>query len=442
MKYVSLLGLGLTLSVSAQVSETAPLPAPTPGAFPQPAQTVTALRTDADLETLLGPIALYPDALIALILPASTQPADIVMAARFVEAKGTEDALVTQPWDDSVKALTHYPDVLRWLDQNLPWTQALGDSFSSQPIDTMNTVQRLRARARANGTLVDTPQQRVVQENASILIVPTQPSVVYVPVYDPTIVYVSQPVYVGRPYIYFRSSYPTGPWLSYSFNWGGGNLRVISQPYGGWTRPGYHYQPNTPVRVWTPPPRQNYQPIQPQIPRPTVNRPYQPGWNRQPGNPPRQTPGSSAAPRTIWQQPNNAPGTQLFNNTRPTTVPQSPNVQQPRPNTPNFVPLVPAQPRTSRNAPSAVNPSAPVSSPASVPASRAAVRTDNRPAPNVWQSAPQTAPQVNAQSTPRTITQTPQTPQSNAVYNERRQNRPARTAPATPVTAPTAAPTS
>ncbi|WP_162525166.1 DUF3300 domain-containing protein [Rariglobus hedericola] len=212
-----------------------------------------ALRSDSDLDTMLGSIALYPDALIALILPASTNPANLVLAARHVAANGTQATLAAQPWDESIKALTHYPDVLRWMDQNLSWTQALGQAFVAQPADVMNAVQRLRSQARASGTLVDTPQQRVLLENGSLVIVPTQPEIIYVPVYDPAVVYVPVSSRVTISYIHFQSGYPSGPWLNHGFDWRQRRLRPVSYPYYGHIY-GYNYpvahRPQGRTQVW------------------------------------------------------------------------------------------------------------------------------------------------------------------------------------------------
>src|SRR6185312_7894233 len=119
-------------------------------------------RPPEELDELFGPIALYPDALIALILPASTVPSDVVMAARYLNSNGDPTKIDDQGWDDSVVDLMHYPDLIKWLDENLSWTKQAGEAFLAQQSDVMNSIQRLRAKARAAGSLVDTPQQQVV----------------------------------------------------------------------------------------------------------------------------------------------------------------------------------------------------------------------------------------------------------------------------------------
>jgi hypothetical protein len=197
----------------------------------QPA-TVIAPFSEEQLDQLLGPIALYPDALIALILPASTASSDIVLAARYLASGSNPADADNQPWDDSVRALAHYPDVVKWMDDNLAWTKQLGDVFALQPADVMNTVQRLRARARAAGTLVDTPQQQVVVAQNTIEIVPTQPDVIYVPYYDPGVVFAPQPsYYYGSSLFSFSPGYATGFWLSYSVDWRQRQVCYVDRPH-------------------------------------------------------------------------------------------------------------------------------------------------------------------------------------------------------------------
>ena len=111
------------------------------GAAPQP------YMAD-ELDQIVAPIALYPDPLIALILPAATMPSDIVLANRYLVQNGDPAQIPNQPWDDSVKGLTHYPDLLKWLDQNLDWTSQLGSAYLAQPGDVIDAIQQLRLHAR------------------------------------------------------------------------------------------------------------------------------------------------------------------------------------------------------------------------------------------------------------------------------------------------------
>ena len=152
-----------------------------------------------DLDQLLAPIALYPDALIAQMLMAATYPLEVVEASRWANAnpnvKGPalEDAMASQSWDPSVKGLVSLPQVLQHMNDNLAWTQKLGDAFLVDQHAVMATVQSLRAKANAAGNLKSTPQQTVTtetQENQTVYVIASpQPEVVYVPTYNPYTVY-------------------------------------------------------------------------------------------------------------------------------------------------------------------------------------------------------------------------------------------------------------
>ena len=193
--------------------------APPPSTPAEAAQSAPQTLAPEALNQLLAPIALYPDALIALILPASTVPSDLVLAARYISANGDPAQVANQPWDDSVKSLVRYPDVVKWMDQNLEWTTQVGEAFLDQPADVMNSIQQLRAQAIAAGNLIDTPQQKIVQEEASIRIVPAESEVIYVPQYDPGVVYV-QPYapHIG-PAVTFGIGFAVGSWLNYDCDW-------------------------------------------------------------------------------------------------------------------------------------------------------------------------------------------------------------------------------
>jgi hypothetical protein len=206
-----------------------------------------------DLDQLFAPIALYPDALVALILPASTVPSDVTLAARYLEANGDPAQIDSQPWDDSVKALAHYPDVVKWMDANLEWTQAAGAAFLQQPADVMKSIQQLRARARAAGTLVDTAQQQVVMDDdGNISIVPAQPEIIYVPEYDPDAVYVE-----GGPPLAYGPGCQVGAWLGYECDWVGFGIRVgVWHPGWDWRRP--HFTGDA-GRQWRPDPRREHE---------------------------------------------------------------------------------------------------------------------------------------------------------------------------------------
>jgi hypothetical protein len=172
--------------------------------------------TPEQLDQLTAPMALYPDPLVALILPASTAPSDVTLAARYVEANGDPSAVESQSWDESVKALTHYPALLKWMDDNLEWTQSLGAAFAQQPADVMRSIQQMRAKALAAGTLVNTPEQQVDIEGDDIRIEPAQENEIYLPQYDPDSVYEAAG---SGTLITFGAGYPVGEWLGYECDW-------------------------------------------------------------------------------------------------------------------------------------------------------------------------------------------------------------------------------
>jgi hypothetical protein len=179
-----------------------------------------------ELDILLGPIALYPDPLLSALLPAATQPTEIVIAARFVANGGDSQNIDSQSWSDSVKALAYYPDVLRWMDENLEWTRQLGEAFLAQPEDVIAAIQRLREYARALGNLVSNAQQIVEFEDNNIDINPVDPDFVFLPVYEPEIVY-TQPAaaYIG-PLVTFGNGKRAGAWLKHDWDWK--NRRVVT----------------------------------------------------------------------------------------------------------------------------------------------------------------------------------------------------------------------
>jgi hypothetical protein len=154
-----------------------------------------------DLQKLVAPIALYPDALVAQILGASTFPDQVTSASGWLQqntnltGQALTNAVDGQPWDPSVKALTQFPSVLDNLAKNLSWTSALGEAYGTQAADVMSAVQVLRAQAKAAGNLKSGSQITVVQQSPQVIVIqPTNPQVVYVPQYNPTVVY-------GTPYV-------------------------------------------------------------------------------------------------------------------------------------------------------------------------------------------------------------------------------------------------
>jgi hypothetical protein len=212
-----------------------------PGAFgqfpPPPSAGVPAPQTfrQEELDQLLAPIALYPDALLAQILMAATYPLEVVQAARWVQAYPSvtgpelEEAMQQEPWDPSVKSLMPFPQVLAMMDAKLDWTQRLGDAFLAQQSAVMATIQTLRVRAQAAGYLQSTPQQIVVPEPQAIRIEPVTPQIIYVPVYDPTVVYGPWWAPAYPPYYWYPPGYVVGASV-WSFGVG---LIVGSALWGG-----------------------------------------------------------------------------------------------------------------------------------------------------------------------------------------------------------------
>jgi uncharacterized membrane protein YgcG len=158
-------------------------------------------RSAAELQALVAPIALYPDALVAQILTASTFPDQVAIANYWMQQNKslTGSALMQevnkQSWDASVKALTEFPSVLTNLSNNLTWTSSLGEAYHDQQAEVMTAIQTLRAEAKSAGNLKSSSQITVVQQSPqTIVIQPANPQVVYVPEYNPAVIY-------GTPYV-------------------------------------------------------------------------------------------------------------------------------------------------------------------------------------------------------------------------------------------------
>ena len=246
---------------AAQNSPSQDTAQPPPQDTPQqsPSQTKLAPR---ELDQLVAPIALYPDPLLAEVLMASAYPLDVVQAERWLESnkslKGDQlkAAVDKQPWDDSIKALTATPSVIQMMSSKLDWTQKLGDAVVNQQPDVMDSVQRLRARAQSTDKLKTTRQQTVrvdqVEGRSVIVIEPAVPDEMYVPYYNPAVVYGDwayadyPPYYFEPPYyigagllaagLAFGAGYAIGNWGGWwggGVNWsGGGNNIVINRPGG------------------------------------------------------------------------------------------------------------------------------------------------------------------------------------------------------------------
>jgi hypothetical protein len=284
-----------------------------------PPPSAPAQRSAADLEKLAESMALYPDPLIAVMLPAAAYPVEVVQAARFVADTNNLATLDDQAWDENVKAVARFPSVIQKMSDELGWTVELGRAFVEQPLELMDAIQSLRARAQSVGTLQTTPQQVVIVTNAVVertyetqivyvtntivQIMPANPQVIYVPVYSPTIVYYPPPAYVYNPMapvVVFGAGIAVGVIIANNHcNWYYGG--VYRGPGGVvvWGGSGYGRYPYYP-----PPPRYRPPPYYP----PPGYRPPPPGY-RPPGYPPHGTypPGARPTPYASqqWQPDQN-----------------------------------------------------------------------------------------------------------------------------------------
>ncbi len=192
-----------------------------------------------ELQQLVAPIALYPDALIAQVLAASTYPTQIVEAERWMQShsnlQGEELAkeVDKQDWDPSVKALAQFPSVLENMDKNLSWTSSLGEAYVTHPQDVTDAVQALRQQAKKSGHLDSNDKEKVTTQGNTIVIEPANPEVVYVPAYDPWLVY-------GAPIIAYPGWYPVpgifwdGAGLSFGIGFGIGFFGGFGWGWGHW----------------------------------------------------------------------------------------------------------------------------------------------------------------------------------------------------------------
>jgi|SRR5208337_4129233 len=304
-----------------------------------------------ELDALVAPIALYPDALVAQVVGAATFPDQVLEADGWLQQnsslkdKALSQAVDQKDWDPAVKALTQFPTVLDNLAKNLAWTSALGEASAMQQPDLMAAVQRMRARAYAAGNLKSSPEIKVVQESPQVIVIqPANPQIVYVPTYNPTVVYATTVVTPGysastvatASVISFGAGVAIGMaisgsscgwgWHSWNTSWGMSSISYCRSPYYGnpyWW--GGHY-----------PGYRGYYPYPPRPPYyrypPGYRPPYPPAY-RPPYNTPRPTPYSGTSggrPTTLPANP--------ASGTRPATRP-APSTNElrgyPRPSTPS-----------------------------------------------------------------------------------------------------------
>jgi uncharacterized membrane protein YgcG len=201
--------------------------------------TEAAPSSATELQSLVAPIALYPDALVAQALTAATFPDQIAIADYWIQQNKslTGSALLQavdkQSWDPSVKALTEFPSVLENMAKNLSWTSALGEAYHNQQADVMAAIQTLRAKAKAAGNLKTTSQVTVVQQSPQVIVIqPTNPQVVYVPEYNPAVVY-------GYPYVVPAYTYTPGAVVAAGIIGFGAGIAVGAMMSGGCCGWGY-----------------------------------------------------------------------------------------------------------------------------------------------------------------------------------------------------------
>lgn len=214
------------------------------------------LLSQVDLEELVGPIALYPDDLLAIVLPAASYPLQIIDAARFLEALENDPSLEPDSeWDDSVVALTNYPEVIELLNDDIDWTWRLGEAVVSQQADVVAAIEIFRDRAYAAGNLKSDSYQKVSRDEGVIEITPVSEDVIYVPYYEPERVVVYQPrpayYYYPRPYpVYyypyssafaFDRGYFWGVTTAFSIGWYSNSLNVFHHSYHGHPYYGHSY---------------------------------------------------------------------------------------------------------------------------------------------------------------------------------------------------------
>ncbi len=213
------------------------------------------LLSKTELEDLVGPIALYPDDLLAIVLPASAYPLQIVDAARFLEALEDDPSLKPDPeWDDSVVALLNYPEIIEHLNEDIDWTWRLGEAVVAQQNDVVGAIERFRDRAYAAGNLKSDSYQNVTRNDGVVEITPVSDDVIYVPYYEPerVVVYQPRPVYYYYPRAYpvyyypysagyhFDRGYFWGVTTAFTIGWLSDSLHVYhhsyhGHPYYGWT---------------------------------------------------------------------------------------------------------------------------------------------------------------------------------------------------------------
>ncbi len=235
----------------------------------QPAHAQAAQQSSnlsmAQLQSLVAPIALYPDSLLSQMLMASTYPLEVAEADNWLKNNSKlsksqlEDALKNQTWDNSVKSLVSFPDALNMMGSKLDWTQKLGDAYLAQPKDVMQAVQALRAKAKQAGNLKSSEQITVSADpQSNIIIQPANPQVIYVPTYNPTVVYGAWPYPAYPPYPVYNPAWgfmsfgvglAVGAALWSTPHWGSGSITVNNNNFNRFNNNVNNFQNRAPERV-------------------------------------------------------------------------------------------------------------------------------------------------------------------------------------------------
>ncbi len=358
-----------------------------------PLQSVQARApyTQAELDQMLAPIALYPDALLSQILLAATRPLEVVEAARWSQAnpgiQGDDAvrAVEQEDWDPSVKSLVAFPQLLARMDEKPEWTRALGDAFFVQEPVVMETIQELRRRARAAGQLVPDERLRVYDEGQAIVIEPVTPEVVYVPYYDPWIVY--------GPW--WWSAYPPvawAPWPGYAV------VRRQGVSPGFWWGPGIGISAGFMFGSVDWFHRRVHVPVHPGYRRPTVIH--------------RDSPSRRVAPESIAPAPRLAPRPQPRDerpyprrDARPDTISGAPRRVEP-----HAPAVIEARPRLRQRAGEASQPA--VAAPAAPVRRERAPRMETPRIERVQQAPPARIPPQRIERTPQAQSQPALTPRA------------------------------
>ena len=391
--------------------------------------------SNEQLDELLAPIALYPDSLLAEVLPACTYPAEVAWAWQWRQANPAsgDAAIEALNLEPSVKAVAHYPDVLQMLAEHAEWTQVIGAAFLTQQDDVLMSIQRLRTMAIEAQTLRSTPQQQVIVADNYVEILPASPEVIYVPLYDPVIVYVRRPQ--PAPVIFFSVRFTSGRWLGNCLDWRRRRVEVGS----GW-HPQWRYEQNQ----WRPIDRDVVFTRGPTISRATrpavvAARPTAQQWSHNPAKPQPRLPAAQMVRRPgppgqrvepmVDIRPTRPAGDQRHPAPNQITPPRAtpPKVEAPRPAAPPTMRLPVAKPTTPpRQIPPAARPTPPAPKPTPKPTTPPEVVT---PRPIAPPTPPATRPTPTPRPIPKPITPpevvtpkpiTPPTPPATRPTPERR----------------------